>query len=331
MHSLVQNKSFDKSEKEPLVVSFIGQDDPYRGDSRGSVGLGREVAKLINANHHVVSEYSLAEHFNSLASYQDRLKSYVDMVQSADIVIGRGIEDFLDLMLDYGCIPYFMTQATNEYTASIRSAYKGALVAHDLTQDTLLNEAGVFKSHYPDIKGSLVGVLLGGCCCDPDQLAKQLLLKAEKHEALTFFICPSGRTDFYYQELLDEIKVQRGDMFPELTVLGKEYEKCVDGYNPYYGLLGSADHLVLLGESGSMLSEALYTGKPLHVSKFTRENTERLFAEGRLIALEQVTDRPFLSRSIGALDVTKEIALSIARDYEMNKQQRLKNQATVKP
>jgi mitochondrial fission protein ELM1 len=37
------------------------------------------------------------------------------------------------------------------------------------------------------------------------------------------------------------------------------------GENPYFGLLGLADHIVVTGDSASMVSEACSTGKPVYV------------------------------------------------------------------
>ena len=37
------------------------------------------------------------------------------------------------------------------------------------------------------------------------------------------------------------------------------------GENPYLGILALADRLIVTGESISMISEALVTGRPVHV------------------------------------------------------------------
>lgn len=39
------------------------------------------------------------------------------------------------------------------------------------------------------------------------------------------------------------------------------------GDNPYFGMLGLADHLVITADSVSMISEALTTGRPVHVAR----------------------------------------------------------------
>src|SRR3546814_5078500 len=37
------------------------------------------------------------------------------------------------------------------------------------------------------------------------------------------------------------------------------------GENPYFGILGLADHVIVTGDSVNMVSEAASTGKPVHV------------------------------------------------------------------
>jgi hypothetical protein len=87
------------------------------------------------------------------------------------------------------------------------------------------------------------------------------------------------------------------------------------GENPYFGILGLADHIVVTGDSVNMVSEAASSGKPVHVvhlrggsPKFTRFH-EALQAAG--IA------RPFTgeleSWSYTPLDETRRVAAEIRR------------------
>lgn len=66
------------------------------------------------------------------------------------------------------------------------------------------------------------------------------------------------------------------------------------GENPYFGLLGLADHIVVTGDSASMVSEACSTGKPVHVIDLQGYNRRlRVFHEE--LRREGVT-RPFDGR-----------------------------------
>lgn len=54
-----------------------------------------------------------------------------------------------------------------------------------------------------------------------------------------------------------------------------------DGANPYFGLLGLADHIVATCDSASMVSEACSTGKPVHVIELPGGNKRfRAFLDG---------------------------------------------------
>lgn len=69
-------------------------------------------------------------------------------------------------------------------------------------------------------------------------------------------VTPSRRTA---PATLERLREALGDV-PRFIWDGK-------GDNPYFGLLGLADHLVITADSVSMISEALMTGRPVHVAR----------------------------------------------------------------
>jgi hypothetical protein len=72
--------------------------------------------------------------------------------------------------------------------------------------------------------------------------------------------------------------------------------------------------LVLLGESGSLVSEALYTKKPLYLghSPFM---ADALTAKGHIIELSDISNQVFRKAPMPRIDVTAEVAQSIAEEY----------------
>lgn len=85
---------------------------------------------------------------------------------------------------------------------------------------------------------------------------------------MTVFICTSRRTeDSNYQNLkwrLEEIARKRG-LEGRLKIKTYDFRENLgkaDNFNPYIGLINEADHIVVGGESLSMLSEPLAVGKP---------------------------------------------------------------------
>ncbi|MAH04456.1 MAG: hypothetical protein CL561_02740 [Alphaproteobacteria bacterium] len=306
--------------KKPLVMAFIGLDDPYRGDSRGAAGVGRIAAKLLDGRYEYVDADSLSKTFNHVSGYENQLAAYAEQINQAggvDILIGSTGEKFIELLEKK---PVIIEGRFNEKFSESRAYMQDipmGLVSHDLSQDKLNKEGAAFDLHYPNIKGSLIAVMMGGACIDIHGIVENIISKL-KHETgpVTLFVCPSRRTEEYYQEFLDELALQRKDNFPELTVMGKEYNKAISSYNPYYGLLANANHIVLVGESGSMISEALYTGKPLHMAHMVHVQMSPLIDQGYIIDMAEVQDRPFISPSMPRLDVTMEVASSIVLEYK---------------
>jgi mitochondrial fission protein ELM1 len=70
-----------------------------------------------------------------------------------------------------------------------------------------------------------------------------------------------------------------------------------EGDNPYFGLLGLADHIVVTNDSVSMVSEAVATGKPVHVfalpARRGRSHKSRKFARFHAGMAEAGWTRPF--------------------------------------
>lgn len=95
-----------------------------------------------------------------------------------------------------------------------------------------------------------------------------------------------------------------------------------EGENPYFGMLGLAEHIVVTADSVSMVSEAAATGKPVHVIPL-EGSSERFDAFHRAMQAGGFT-RPLEAGSGGALetweyiplDETGRIAAEIAKRLE---------------
>ena len=66
------------------------------------------------------------------------------------------------------------------------------------------------------------------------------------------------------------------------------------GANPYFGMLGLADCIVVTGDSVNMVSEACATGKPVHV--FQLEGGSRKFFSFHAAFVAHGLTRPFEGR-----------------------------------
>ena len=117
------------------------------------------------------------------------------------------------------------------------------------------------------------------------------------------YLVPSRRTPkSAYQHLADKLSSVSFDYWD-----GK-------GANPYPGILGVVDDIIVTSDSVNMVSEACITGKPVYVAPLQQE-------AGRLAAFHQMMQDEGHCRLLGAhftappeiLDETKEVAVKVRR------------------
>lgn len=135
---------------------------------------------------------------------------------------------------------------------------------HPLTLVRLSNAGQMWRPQFAHLPKPWTGILLGGdnqyhrsSFADIDPLV-QALQAWHKIEGGSLLITPSRRTrpeilNYFRQKLAaSEFKISH-------------FIWSGTGENPYQGILSLADRLVVTGDSVSMMSEACFTGKPVHV------------------------------------------------------------------
>ena len=135
----------------------------------------------------------------------------------------------------------------------------GAL--HRVTPDKLADGAARVGAALAHLPRPLVAVLIGGSNRQyrmteavTRRLAADLRHCAETHGA-GLAVTASRRTGAANEAILREALGRNNGV----------YFWDGDGENPYFGLLGLADAIVATGDSVSMVSEAVSTGKPVHI------------------------------------------------------------------
>mgnify|MGYP003634372761 CR=1 FL=1 len=321
-----QISAYNNSVK-PLVMAFIGQDDPRRGDSKGAIGVGRAVAKMVGGDYIYVDERSLASKFNDVSGYHEQLKCFIESVGNPDIVIGPS----MGLIRKFVSAPITLSEGRyNEDYSEQRVQEPCGQVSHDLTDDYLKAAGQVFSEKNPDIQGPLVGVLMGGTYSHMDIVAKSMVDMASYAPETTFYLCPSRRTGTFYLKVLKrEIEIAAMRTKTDIRIIGERYAKQIAGYNPYHGLLAKADHLVIAGDSGSIISEALFTKKRIYVAD-PPSVLQPLINKGHVTDLFSVTRQPFLAQIMPRVDVTTEVAASIAQDYMIACSEKVKRKIDLK-
>ncbi len=135
---------------------------------------------------------------------------------------------------------------------------RGAL--HRVTQEKLRSEADKLLPTLSHLKSPRIAVLIGGSSAvyrlTPHEmvpLAAQLAALA-KTTGGSLLVTPSRRTGENNIAILRQALIG----VPSIIWDGK-------GENPYYGMLGLADYILVTCDSVNMVSEACTTGKPVYV------------------------------------------------------------------
>jgi uncharacterized protein len=131
---------------------------------------------------------------------------------------------------------------------------RGAL--HRVTLARLQAEAEKWRPALAHLPRPLVAVLLGGANSAYRLGTAEMNALAEQLRTIDggFAVTPSRRTD------PAAVAALKSGLPAERTIIWDS-----SGENPYFGYLGLADHVLVTCDSVSMTSEALATGKPVHV------------------------------------------------------------------
>ena len=182
--------------------------------------------------------------------------------------------------------------------------------AHRVTCAGLKKAAEGWRDRFADLPRPWVALIVGGSTRRrqfTDDMARELGRKASRVAAAagggSLLISTSRRTGDAAETLLAEISVPR-----YVFKWGEE------GENPYFGYLGSADAIVVTGDSVSMCSEACAAPKPVFIyapdalttpkhGRLHAELYEKGYARPLGESLETWTHPPLNA----ALDVAKEI------------------------
>ncbi len=296
---------------KPLIMAWIGQDDPLRGDSQMAVGLAKICAEMTGGRYVYVDQKMLEAHFPKAKHYGARELMALKDFGAPDILIGvQGIRAY-DMMDEK---PIVSVHHIGESLS--RKFCQHNMVPHNLNDQILAEEGAKFKKIYPDIKGQLVAVMLASPV-NAGPLAKRFVQLAEHYDDITFFICPGRRALGSERELEKAFwdTVVKNEFAPHMDVRCVDYEAIERGNNPYLGLLANADHVVIAGSSYSMVSDALYMQKTAYLA-----GTSMIFSQledmGHIAYIDKLDlTQPFPTKAMPRLDATREVAEIIVEHY----------------
>lgn len=139
-----------------------------------------------------------------------------------------------------------------------------------VNREMLDREAGKYATHFANLPRPLVAVSIGGTNsiytlerAQVTKIAEQLKKVADETNG-SLLVTTSRRTGSANADILrDALKDVPGQFWD-----GK-------GDNPYFAYLGSADYVVVTGDSVNMISEACATGKPVYVIHMQAERKSK--------------------------------------------------------
>ncbi len=328
---------------KPLIMAYIGQDDPHRGDAHGTIGLAQCIAEMIDGEYVYVDQSVVQAHFNDAADYnapsvyQDKLVRYLAQHRKPHFLLGRHCAvDVLDHFTqsginEAGLMGY--NNCVNEVISSLNGEGLKSLVVHDITPERLATEGRGFVQHYPDIQAPLLGIFMGGdpdfmlddnaqqdMCAEIDAVTQKIADMSMHYNALDCFIMPCRRTgqaryEAFKNNLEAQISEKNAGGKKSIRVIGQSYDAAINDYNPYRGLIARADHIAVIGYSLSMVSELLSAGKNIYLSDAGLYELKALEDKGYIQNILALDDAPFPTHEIPECNVTRKIARNMALEY----------------
>lgn len=319
-----------EQQTKPVVMVWVGADELNRGDTQGMIGLARHCARLVDGRYVYMDNAKLDKMFPKADEYKDKIRAALQTYGQPDILFGRFATDVYDGMDEK---PKLFIHDINEEISLSRNFNR--FVAHDITFNKLRFSRAEFKAHYPDIKGPLFAVFIGGSSFSMQDegrdLAKKLYYLAAQHDEATIFVCPSRRSGRDYDRLMRHLNEGFHSWFdkgslkvnfkkaigraPKVNIVGQSYKDIMSGYNPYVGLLGAADHIFVLGDSYSIACETMATGKPVYAD-FMYHYYDECIARGQIVPLHTVGTGRLTSARVKPVNVTKDLAEILVDEYQ---------------
>jgi hypothetical protein len=192
-----------------------------------------------------------------------------------------------------------------------RNVFTTLLSPHRVTPERLTEEGRRWSNTVSHLPHPRVAVLLGGtnAVYEMDEAEARrignMLGEAARKENASLMITPSRRTGEAQARIIRKrTKDVRSVMWDS------------SGENPYFGYLGNADAVIVTCDSVNMVSEAIATGKPVHIIEMKGGSARfRRFLDG---VYRQGIARPFQGRLESwpsrPLNATTQIAQAIARE-----------------
>lgn len=299
----------------PYVLSFIGSDDPLRGDSQAVKGLGKAFADKTGRSWVMLDDKIVTDLYPGHTPDEAYDLFFADHGEP-EIVLSNSRN------LQGRAFPQsHVISGNNEELSKLYNPDLPSLVSHHHTQSSLEEAGREFRKYFPCLTRPLIALMHIETGLRHQDLAEQIvaMIGAENHCAATVFICGTRRTPVQAQiDLLSSLRREIGKSGLEVDVknylLGPQFNRSED-FNPYAGLIATADHFILAGESKSIISECLFSGKSVMTFGTSYRDLESYgFAH---YLKHHDTRKGFPTRTLPPLNVTELMAEAMIEKYEL--------------
>jgi hypothetical protein len=314
------NVMFFKAKEKPMVLAYIGDNDPTRGDSRGFKGIAERVAEKLDGKPLYLDHQTLSALVPDPKKDTDqKLITYLNKVGYPKIIFSNGSYNVMGQLKKKGLKLSFTS--INE---SLSEAFTNVgLVSHHLRKKKLIEEGKKLREKFPFVLKPLIGVMVADHANNYELFTKQLLKAAKDYDEASVYVCTGRRTDKdsylgFIKHLRKALKEagKTGIRVHGFHLPSSRSNPSVESenFNPYVGILNEADHLIIYGGSHSLVSEALATGKSVHLFDSPMGAPEHLKRKDILHDFRLAAE--FKTREIEPIDVTDKIATSIAKEFK---------------
>ncbi|MGH1376114.1 MAG: ELM1/GtrOC1 family putative glycosyltransferase [Alphaproteobacteria bacterium] len=198
------------------------------------------------------------------------------------------------------------------------------LSPHNLTHEQIKNEAHQLQSRLGE-SSPIIAIMVSEISPreNLEDLQEKLTQITQSHPESDIYLCSAPRTDPDIFNALYQT-VQNTDN----TVHVYDWKNEQGENNPYIGLLQLAEHMVIVGESHSTLSERLFTGQsaytyyehPKEVEDYIRANSNQT-NQGQIKDLKtEDISNGLTTDKFPPIDITPAVAQGIQNQYEQHLQ-----------
>jgi hypothetical protein len=321
--------------EKPVILACTLNVDDNSGDNHGYTGIAKTVALKLGGEFRHINDDMLHAEYPRKNSLEAMTLYYRD----------HGVPDIILSLNSPHYFPQQIGKAANDKIAPLiikgineslyRDQMQDRLVAHHITPDALNAAGKAFVRTHRNLSDTLIAVMMADSTTA--LLACNLVPRLNNIPSASIFVCSGRRTKttaFSRMMHSFESEIKKYGRADSIKLHGYDYERELNGnsLNPYLGLLDRSDHIVVCGDSRSIVSEALstqrsvhlYSNNPLTMSEYDPQLRYKTLIERGFIdcslcdhfkGATQEHDRPLNTRHITLQNPTEIVADHVIRDY----------------